>query len=70
MMKNAFRAALLGAAVLSAGCFGGRRVYHVDGCDSRLQMREKREACRACVERPVPHVYLPDNPEGDRCAVR
>lgn len=70
MMKNVMRAALLAAAAASAGCMGGRRIYHVDGCNTRLEMREKREACRACVERPVPHVYLADAPEGERCVVR
>jgi hypothetical protein len=66
-MKNVMSALLLAAAVLSAGCMGGRRIYHREGCDTRLEMREKREACRACVERPEPHVYLPDAPEGQRC---
>jgi hypothetical protein len=66
-MKNTMRWLLLAAAASSAGCMGGRKVYHVEGCNTRLEMKEKREACRACVERPKPHVYMPDMPEGDRC---
>ncbi len=54
---------------LSAGC-AGREIYHVRGCDERLAMAYKRMECRACVERPMPHEYLPDNPDGARCVRR
>jgi hypothetical protein len=58
---------LLVAALLAcAACFG-REIRHVNGCDDRLSNPEKRAACRACIERPEPHVYLPDQPEGERC---
>ena len=69
-MKNVLRLALLAAAAASAGCMGGRRIYHVEGCNRRLELREKREACRTCVERPMPYVYLADAPEGQRCVPR
>ena len=52
-----------------AGC-AGREIYYVRGCDERLAMAYKRMECRACVERPRPHVFLPDNPDGARCAPR
>ena len=52
-----------------AGC-AGRQIYHVRGCDERLGSPEKRMECRACVERPMAHEYLPDNPIGARCARR
>ena len=51
-----------------AGC--GRQIYHVRGCDERLAIPYKRMECRACVERPVPHEFLPDNPDGARCVRR
>ena len=59
---------LAGSAVIG-GC-AGREVYHVRGCDERLASGYKREECRACVTRPRPHVYLPDRPDGTRCAPR
>jgi hypothetical protein len=52
-----------------SGC-AGRHIYHVVGCDERLSIPEKRMECRACVARPIPHEYLPDNPDGVRCARR
>jgi hypothetical protein len=56
--------------VLSAGACAGRQIFHVAGCDERLALPYKRAECRACVLRPIPHEYLPDNPEGARCVLR
>jgi hypothetical protein len=50
------------------GC--GRHIYYVHGCDERLEIPYKRMECRACVERPIPHEFLPDNPDGARCVRR
>jgi hypothetical protein len=58
------------AFILAAAACAGRQVYTVVGCDDRLGSPYKRQECRACVERPVPHVYLPDQPDGVRCAQR
>ena len=56
------------AAVAFGGCAGpGRQIYHLQGCHERLAMPEKKVECRACIERPLPHKYLPDNPDGLRC---
>jgi hypothetical protein len=60
---------LLGGCLTAAAC-GGVKIRRVEGCDERLAMPEKRQACRECVERPRPHAYLPDRPEGDRCVPR
>lgn len=61
--------ALLGLAVAVSGC-AGREVYHVRGCEERLASPYKRQECLACVGRPLPHVFLPDNPDGARCSRR
>ena len=61
--------ALLALSAATSGC-AGRHIYRVEGCEERLGMPYKRAECRACVERPVPHVYLPDNPDGARCTRR
>jgi len=59
---------LLAAVASTAACaMGGREIRRPVGCDERLSMPEKRRACRECVERPRPHAYFPDRPEGDRC---
>jgi hypothetical protein len=52
-----------------AGC-AGRHIYYMAGCDERLAIPYKRMECRACVGRPLPHEYLPDNPDGARCVRR
>ena len=62
--------ALLTLAAAATGGCAGREVYYVSGCDERLAMAYKRMECRACVERPRPHKYLPDNPDGTRCVPR
>jgi hypothetical protein len=60
---------LLGLVTL--GCVtAGREIFHVRGCDERLASGYKRQECRACVERPRPHVFLPDRPDGARCVPR
>jgi hypothetical protein len=70
-MKEAMSTILLGLCLASAGCMGGGRVIRrVQGCDSRLASPEKRVECRACVERPRPHDYLPDRLDGERCVPR
>jgi len=56
--------------VLAAGGCAGREIFHVRGCDERLSIPHKRMECRACVERPRPHVFLPDQPDGTRCVPR
>jgi hypothetical protein len=55
--------------VATSGC-AGRQIYHLAGCQERLAMPEKKLECRACVERPRPHKYLPDNPDGARCVLQ
>jgi hypothetical protein len=61
--------AVLSLAVLASGC-AGRHIYYVSGCNERLAIPHKRQECRACVERPVPHEFMPDNPDGSRCVRR
>jgi hypothetical protein len=56
--------------LLSTGGCAGREIYYVHGCNERLALAEKQFECRACVERPLPHVYLADNPPGARCVRR
>jgi hypothetical protein len=51
------------------GC-AGRQIYYLRGCDERLVIPYKQMECRACVTRPIPHVFLPDNPDGARCVRR
>ena len=57
---------LLGLASLSGGC-AGRHIYYVAGCNERLASPYKRQECYACVQRPIPHEYMPDQPDGTRC---
>lgn len=56
------------AVVLAAAACAGRQIYYPRGCDERLESGYKRAECRACVERPIPHVFLPDQPDGARCS--
>lgn len=60
---------VLALMLAMAGC-AARQIYFVPGCDERLEIPHKRMECRACVERPIPHEYLPDNPDGARCVRR
>ena len=70
-LKKTMSWILLGISLTAIGCGGaGREIRRVEGCDSRLAVKEKRVACRECVSRPRPHVYLPDRPEGERCVPR
>jgi hypothetical protein len=55
---------------IALGSCAGREIYYVRGCDERLAIAYKRMECRACVERPRPHMYLPDQPDGTRCVRR
>jgi len=64
---------LLVMGSLAVGCVvagGGREIFHPRGCEERLAIPYKRAECLACVNRPLPHVFLPDNPDGMRCAQR
>jgi hypothetical protein len=56
--------------VTVAGACSNRKVDTVDGCDNRLSEAYRRQECRACVARPQPHAYLPDNADGSRCVPR
>ena len=60
---------VLALGTVLGGC-AGRHIFYVRGCDERLAIPYKRQECRACVERPRPHEYLPDNPDGTRCVPR
>jgi hypothetical protein len=66
-MRNRILWAML---ALGATSCAGRHIYYVRGCEERLGIPEKRMECRICVERPMPHEYLPDNPPGARCVRR
>ncbi len=53
--------------ILGATRCAGRVIYYPAGCEDRLASPYKRAECLACVARPLPHQYLPDNADGDRC---
>jgi len=55
--------------LLAGGC-ASRQIFHLAGCDERLVNEHKRRECHACLERPLPHEFLPDNPDGMRCVRR
>ena len=57
----------LGVGLLG-GC--GREIFYVKGCQDRLAIQHKIDECLVCVQRPIPHVYLPDQPDGVRCQRR
>jgi hypothetical protein len=44
-----------------------RVIYYPVGCADRLGSPYKQAECMACVQRPLPHQYLPDNVDGNRC---
>jgi hypothetical protein len=67
---SAAKGLALVALVLTVGACVGRQIFYVQGCNDRLADPYKRQECRACVERPLPHEYLPDQPDGTRCARR
>ena len=58
------------AALAGLGCVTGREIFHPRGCEQRLGIPYKRAECFACVTRPRPHVFLPDQPDGMRCVPR
>ena len=58
----------LALGTLLSGC--GRSILYANGCENRLSLAYKRQECMACVSRPRPHVYLPDEPDGTRCRPR
>jgi hypothetical protein len=58
------------AVVLSVGGCAGRRIFHLAGCEERLASPHKRQECVACLSRPLPHEFQPDNPDGMRCVRR
>jgi hypothetical protein len=71
MTRKSARIVLL--ALFSGGAAAGcvsREIYHPRGCEERLSIPYKRMECMACVTRPRPHVFLPDNPDGMRCTAR
>lgn len=68
-MRLAKRGLLLALFVMAGACVG-RQIFYVQGCMDRLASGYKQAECRACVERPVPHEYLPDQPDGTRCVRR
>jgi hypothetical protein len=63
------RVASILLALAASGCVG-RQIVHLEGCRERLEIPHKRAECNACIERPFPHKYLPDNPDGERCVRR
>ncbi len=67
-MRQGVRWLLLGLVVAAGGC-AERQIFHASGCEERLALAYKRAECHACVQRPVPHEYLPDNPDGARCVL-
>jgi hypothetical protein len=67
MRKSAWIVLLFGLGAV--GCMG-REIFHPRGCEERLAVPYKRAECLACVTRPLPHVFLPDQPDGVRCARR
>jgi hypothetical protein len=69
-MKRKSAGFVLLAVLIAAGCYAGREIVHPRGCEERLAIPYKRAECMACVTRPLPHVFLPDNPDGMRCARR
>jgi hypothetical protein len=68
-MRVAKTLVMVGLALTAAACVG-RQIFYVQGCMDRLGSPYKQAECRACVERPLPHEYLPDQPDGARCARR
>jgi len=58
---------LMAAALLGLTACAGPEIRRPRGCEERLANPEHRAACMACVERPMPHAYFPDRPEGERC---
>jgi hypothetical protein len=53
--------------VLGTTHCASRVIYYPGGCEDRLGSPYKRAECLSCVTRPLPHQYLPDNVDGDRC---
>jgi hypothetical protein len=64
------RLALLALMLTTTSACVGREIFFVASCDDRLASPYKRDECRACVMRPHPHKYLPDQPDGARCYQR
>jgi hypothetical protein len=60
---------MLGVLVIlfAATRCAGRVIRYPVGCADRLGSPYKQAECVACVGRPLPHEYFPDNPDGDRC---
>jgi hypothetical protein len=67
-MRRTVLCLALVAGTLLGGC--GRQIFYVRGCNERLVIPYKQQECRMCVERPIPHEYLPDRPDGTRCVRR
>jgi len=69
MSRDVRRFVLLGIAAFMGGC-AARHIYFVPDCDERLAVADQRVECHACVERPIPHEFLPKNAGGERCSRR
>lgn len=67
-MRNIIIGLWLATTALASGC--GREISHLRGCENRLASEYKRMECTACVTRPRPHVFHPDQPDGTRCRLR
>jgi hypothetical protein len=63
---------VIAVALVLAGarCAAQRIIYYPAGCADRLASAYKQQECVACVTRPAPHAYLPDQPDGTRCHPR
>jgi hypothetical protein len=70
MKRSNGRFVLLGLVAAMGGC-AERHIYFVPDCDERLAVADKRIVeCHACVERPIPHEFLPKGTDGERCSRR
>ena len=65
-MKTVWMALVVVMAGLVACVAAGREIRHPRGCEERIANPAKRQACFACLERPVPHVFLADVAPGER----
>jgi hypothetical protein len=69
MKRSNGRFVLLGLVAAMGGC-AERHIYFVPDCDERLAVADRRVECHTCVERPIPHEFLPKNSDGERCSRR
>jgi hypothetical protein len=69
MNRSNGRLVLFGLVAAMGGC-AVRHIYFVPDCDERLAVADERVECHACVERPIPHEFLPKGAAGERCSRR